>query len=161
MARICVCGTKLCILHLKSSHLRSLNTKKGVVSSPLGSKDYIGEGEFQTLKGQVSLILSFQNSNRKIRAGERLLPSEKLVPKLRWQSNLPDRVHCAYWHHYPQSIRETSLSQHCCKTIFRGSQLLGSTNHLSSRAEVSCMAKLSIILGREQEKVGKQKQKGN
>lgn len=54
----------------------------GMVSPPLGSKDYIQEGELQTLKGQVSPILSFQISNRKIRAGEGLFPSEKLVPKL-------------------------------------------------------------------------------
>lgn len=97
-ARICVCGTKIHIFHLKSSYPRSLDTKKCVLSFPVGSRDYIWEGEFQTLKGQVSLVLSFQNSSRKIRAGEGLFPSEKLVPKLRklqWQTKLLDKIHSA------------------------------------------------------------------
>ena len=38
--------------------------------------------ESMTLKGQVSPILSFQNSNRKTKEGEGRFPSEKLVLKL-------------------------------------------------------------------------------
>lgn len=105
---LCLWQKHFCILHLRSSHLRSLNTKKG-----------------------------FKEKKRKD-----FFPSEHLVPKLWWQSV----------HNYLQNIRETSLFQHCCKTAFMGSQLLGSKNHLPSRLEVSSMANSAFFLGKYRRK---------